>query len=160
MRLFPALLAAGALAAVALPAAAQEAPANSGPYFIMDISDANVILAAGGSRARQGSIANVTVSVVSAPSAIQDGIARLDMAYSFQCGRNTFKTPGAAAYDVDGGFMGAVDDDQDWTAINPGAVSETIMQYACDGKLPDGVEAIDADIDEVAARYRELSAGE
>ena len=160
MRLFPALLAAGALAAVALPAAAQDPLPNSGPYFIMDITEQNIILAAGGTRVRQGNEAAVTISVVSAADAVQDGIARLDMSYRFQCSQRTFKTPGASAYGLDGGFMGGIEDDQDWEAVNSGATSETILAYACDGTVPDGVEAMDADINVLAAKYREISAGE
>lgn len=160
MRLFPALLAGAALAAVALPAAAQQAPANSGPYYIMDLSEQNIILAAGGSRARSGGEAGVTVSVISAADSVVDDIARLDMAYRFQCGRRMFKTTGAAAYGLDGGFMGAIDDDQDWEAVNMEATTAVIMNYACDASLPDGIEPIDGDINLLAERYREISAGE
>jgi hypothetical protein len=160
MRLFPALLAGAALAAVALPVAAQDPLPNSGPYYIMDLSDENLILAAGGTRVRSGGQASVTVSVLAAPDAIQDGIARLDMAYAFNCSARQFRTPGAAAYDVNGGFMGAIEDDDDWTDVNMTATSATIMAYACDGTLPEGIEPIEGDINNLAVRYREIAAGE
>ncbi|WP_125255447.1 hypothetical protein [Brevundimonas fluminis] len=160
MRLFPALLAGAALAAVALPVMAQDPLPNSGPYYIMDVTEENVILAAGGTRVRQGGEAGVTISVVSAADSVQDGIARLDMAYRFQCSQRTFKTPGASAYGLDGGFMGGIDDDQDWEAVNMTATSAVIMAYACDGTLAEGIEPIDGDINVIAERYREISAGE
>ncbi len=160
MRLFPALLVGAALAAVALPAAAQDPLPNAGPYYIMDVTEENVILAAGGTRVRQGGEASVTISVVSAADYVQDGIARLDMAYRFQCSQRRFKTPGAAAYDLNGGFMGAIDDDMEWEAVNMTATTATIMAYACDGTLPEGIEPIDGDINVIAERYREISAGE
>lgn len=154
------LAAAAAVAAVALPAQAQQAPANSGPYFIMDLSEANLTLAAGGTRARSGSQAAVTISVLSAPSAVQDGIARLDMAYQFDCTGRRFRTPAAAAYGLDGGFMGAIEDEPEWEAVNMEATSATIMAYACDGTLPEGIEPLQGDINVLAQRYREIAAGE
>ena len=160
MRLIPALFVGAALAAVALPAAAQDALPNSGPYYIMDIGEENIILAAGGTRARQGGEASVTISVISAADSVQDGIARLDMGYRFQCSQRTFKTPGASAYGLNGSHMGSINDDQEWTAVNMTATSATIMAYACDGTLPEGVEAIDSDINLIAEKYREISAAE
>lgn len=159
MRLFPALLAGAALATVALPALAQDPLPNTGPYFIMDVGEENVILAAGGTRVRQGGEAGVTISVISAANSVQDGIARLDMGYRFQCSQRNFKTPGASAYGMDGGFLGGVEDDQDWEAVNMTATSAVIMAYACDGTLPEGVEPINGDINVIAERYREISAG-
>ncbi|HEV2082193.1 MAG TPA: hypothetical protein VGR32_07030 [Brevundimonas sp.] len=160
MRLFPTLFAGAALAAVALPVMAQDPLPNSGPYYIMDVTEENIILAAGGTRARQGGEAAVTISVVSAADSVQDGIARLDMDYRFQCSQKTFKTPGASAYGLDGGFMGGIEDEQQWEAVNMTATSAVIMAYACDGTLPEGIEPIDGDINVIAERYREISAGE
>lgn len=154
------LVAAVAVSAAALPAQAQDPVANSGPYFIMDLADENLILAAGGTRSRAGSQAKVTISVLSAPNAVQDGIARLDMAYEFDCSGRRFRTPSATAYDLNGGLMGSIADEPSWTDVNMTATSATIMAYACDSTLPEGVEPIQGDINVLAARYREIAAGE
>jgi hypothetical protein len=154
------LVAAAAVAAVALPAQAQQAPANSGPYFIMDLSEANLTLAAGGTRTRSGAQANVTVSVLMAADAIQDGIARLDMAYRFDCSGRRFQTVGAAGYGLTGDFLGALDDETGWKAVSAGTTTETIMAYACDQTLPEGIEPIQGEINILAERYREIAAGE
>jgi hypothetical protein len=154
------LAAAAAVAAAAVPAQAQEAPANSGPYFIMDLSEANLTLAAGGTRTRSGSQANVTVSVLIAADAVEDGIARLDMAYQFDCSGRRFRTNAAAGYGLDGGFLGAINDEPTWEAVNMDATTAVIMAYACDQTLPEGIEPIQGDIDTLAERYREIAAGE
>jgi len=160
MRLPLISLAAVAVAAIALPAQAQQAPANSGPYFIMDLSEENLLLAAGGTRSRSGSQAAVTVSVLSAPGAVESGIARLDMGYQFDCAGRRFRTPDAAAYGLDGSFMGALNEEPEWEAVNMQATSATIMAYACDGTLPEGIEPIEGEINVLAERYREIAAGE
>lgn len=154
MRLMSALLLGCALALPAAAVQAQDAPPNVGPYIIMDASTDNLVLAASGTRNRSGAQASITVSVIAAAATREAGIARLDMAYLFDCTNSRFKTPAAAAYDLSGGFMGAIDDDGDWEAVNPEAPSAAIQRLACDNTVDEGIEPLE-DLNAISAVYQE-----
>lgn len=154
MRLMSALLLGCALALPAAAVQAQEAPPNVGPYIIMDASTDSLILAASGTRQRSGAQASVTISVIASAATREAGIARLDMAYLFDCTTSRYKTPGAAAYDAAGGFMGAIEDDGDWEAVNPEAPSASMQRLACDNTVDEGIEPLE-DLNAISAVYQE-----
>lgn len=146
--------------AVALPAAAQQAPANSGPHYILVLSDTNLNTAAGGTRTRQGDEAAVTVSFIRKADSSQDGIARIDMAFRFRCSQRMVETPVAAAYGLDGGFRGAFETSEGWQPVELNGDNAIAMAYACDGTLPEGTAPLTGDINKVAADYRRWAAGD
>jgi hypothetical protein len=151
-------LAAGTLAATTFgfsAAQAQSAPPVSAPYYIIDAGENALAIASGGSVRKSGNIARITIVMGSHPDQVaESGIARLDMAYEFNCANSTYRTPGAAAYDVDGGFIGAIDDDEPWEAVAPDSNNATFKALACDGVIPEDSE-IDGDLTGVLAVYRE-----
>lgn len=151
-------LAAGTLAATTFgfsAAHAQSAPPVSAPYYIIDADTAALAIASGGSVRKSGNTASITIVMGSHPDQLaQSGIARLDMAYVFNCANSTYRTPGAAAYDADGDFMGAIDDDSPWTPVARDSNNWTFKGIACDGAIPADSE-IDGDLTGVIAVYRE-----
>lgn len=151
-------LAAGTLAATTFgitAAEAQSAPRFSAPYYIIDADENALAIASGGSVRKSGNIASMTVIMGSHPDQVaQSGIARLDMAYEFNCSNSTYRTPAAAAYDVDGDFMGAIDDDSPWEAVAPNSNNWTFKSIACDGTIPADSE-VDGDLTTILAIYRE-----
>jgi len=84
----------------------------------------------------------------------ESGIARLDMAYEFNCANSTYRTPGAAAYDINGDFMGAIDDDSPWEPVAPSSNNSTFKGIACDGVIPEDSEVGD-NLTDIIAVYRE-----
>ena len=155
----PALaLAAGTLAAASLgisAAQAQSAPRFSAPYYIIDADTDALAIASGGSVRKSGNTASITIIMGSHPDQVaESGIARLDMAYEFNCANSTYRTPGAAAYDVNGGFMGAIDDDEPWEAVAPDSNNATFKGIACDGVIPDDSEVGD-NLTGIIAVYRD-----
>jgi hypothetical protein len=151
-------LAAGTLAAASFgisAAQAQSAPRFSAPYYIVDADADALAIASGGSVRKSGNIASITIVMGSHPDQVaESGIARLDMAYEFNCANSTYRTPGAAAYDVNGDFMGAIDDDEPWQAVAPNSNNWTFKSIACDGLIPDDSE-VDGDLTGIIAVYRE-----
>ncbi|MEH6698904.1 MAG: surface-adhesin E family protein [Brevundimonas sp.] len=151
-------LAAGTLAAASFgisAAQAQSAPPASAPYYIVDAGDSALAIASGGSLRKSGNIASMTVVMGAHPDQVaESGIARLDMAYEFNCANSTYRTPGAAAYDVDGGFMGAIDDDEPWQPVAPDSNNATFKAIACDGVIPEDSEVGD-NLTDIIAVYRE-----
>lgn len=151
-------LAAGTLAATSLgfsAAQAQSAPPVSAPYYIIDADTNALAIASGGSVRRSGNTASITIVMGSHPDQVaESGIARLDMAYEFNCANSTYRTPAAGAYDVNGGFMGAIDDDSPWEPVAPDSNNWTFRGIACDGAIPDDSE-IDGDLTGILAVYRE-----
>ncbi|MBO9501485.1 hypothetical protein J7346_07185 [Brevundimonas sp. A19_0] len=91
---------------------------------------------------KSGNFATITVITGSSPATLADtGFARLDMAYRFDCQAGTYKTPLFAAYDADGNFVGAVNDDSEpWEAVNPEATAGVILALACNGMVPEDSE--------------------
>ena len=151
-------LAAGTLAATTFgfsAAQAQSAPPVSAPYYIVDADTAALAIASGGSVRRSGNTASMTIVMGSHPDQVaESGIARLDMAYEFNCANSTYRTPGAAAYDVNGGFMGAIDDDEPWEAVARDSNNWTFKDIACNGVIPEDSE-VDGDLTGIIAVYRE-----
>ena len=150
--------AAGTLAATTFgfsAAQAHSAPPVSAPYYIIDADTNALALASGGSVRKSGNIASITIVMGSHPDQVaESGIARLDMAYEFNCANSTYRTPGAAAYDVNGGFMGAIDDDEPWEAVAPDSNNATFKGIACDGVIPDDSEVGD-NLTGIIAVYRD-----
>jgi hypothetical protein len=151
-------LAAGTLAATTFgfsAAQAQSAPPVSAPYYIVDADTAALAIASGGSVRRSGNTASMTIVMGSHPDQVaESGIARLDMAYEFNCANLTYRTPGAAAYDVKGDFMGAIDDDSPWEPVARDSNNWTFKGIACDGVIPEDSE-IDGDLTGIIAVYRD-----
>ncbi|MFW2341379.1 surface-adhesin E family protein [Brevundimonas sp.] len=151
-------LAAGTLAATTFgisAAQAQSAPPVSAPYYIVDADTAALALASGGSVRKSGNTASITIVMGSHPDQVaQSGIARLDMAYEFNCANSTYRTPGAAAYDVNGDFMGAIDDDSPWEAVARDSNNWTFKDIACNGIIPEDSEVGD-NLTDIIAVYRE-----
>lgn len=151
-------LAAGTLAATTFgvsAAEAQSAPRFSAPYYIVNADENALAIASGGSVRKSGNIASMTVIMGSHPNQVADsGIARLDMAYEFNCSNSTYRTPAAAAYDVDGDFMGAIDDDSPWEAVARDSTNSIFRGIACDGIVPEDSE-VDGDLTTMLAVYRE-----
>jgi len=145
-------LATAALAAATLGVSApraQEAPALDGPYYLIDITRESLIFVAGGTMQKSGNIASVTVITGSSPETLAEtGFSRLDMRYQFDCRNSTYKVPNFAGYGEDGSLMGALNDDQDWTAVNPQAASADIMDLACNGMVLEG------DVQTIVTEYR------
>lgn len=133
-------MAAAASLGVSAPRAQEPAPpALAGPYYLISITNDALIFAAGGTVQKSGNFATVTVITGSSPATLADtGFARLDMSYRFDCRAGTYKTPLFAAYDTDGNFVGAVNDDNEaWEAVNPTAAAGVVMALACDGTVPE-----------------------
>ncbi|MBU2168856.1 MAG: hypothetical protein KKF88_13600 [Alphaproteobacteria bacterium] len=151
-------LAAGTLAAATFgisAAQAQSAPPVSAPYYIIDADTNALAIASGGSVRRSGNTASITIVMGSHPDQVaESGIARLDMAYEFNCANSTYRTPGAAAYDVNGGFMGAIDDNEPWEAVARDSNNWTFKDIACNGVIPEDSE-VDGDLTGIIAVYRE-----
>lgn len=151
-------LAAGTLAATTFGIAgahAQSAPPASAPYYIVDANDDALTIASGGSVRKSGNMASITIIMGANPDELaKSGIARLDMAYEFNCSNSTYRTPGAAGYDVSGGFMGAIDDDSPWEAVAENSNNATFMGIACNGVIPEDSE-VGGDPNDVIAVYRE-----
>lgn len=151
-------LAAGTLAATTFgisTAQAQSAPRFSAPYYIVDADENALAIASGGSVRKSGNTASITIIMGSHPNQVaESGIARLDMAYEFNCSNSTYRTPGAAAYDVNGGFMGAIDDDSPWEPVARDSNNWTFKGIACDGVIPPDSE-VDGDLTGIIAVYRE-----
>jgi hypothetical protein len=151
-------LAAGTLAATTFglsAAQAQSAPPVSAPYYIVDADTAALAIASGGSVRRSGNTASMTIVRGWHPDQVaESGIARLDMAYEFNCANSTYRTPGAAAYDVNGDFMGAIDDDSPWEPVARARNNWTFKGIACDGVIPEDSE-IDGDLTGIIAVYRD-----
>lgn len=150
---------AAATVAVALPAAAQQVP-NTGPYYPVDGNADQIIIVAGGTRARTGAVGKVTVigAYSDAAQANTGGLARLDMAYEFQCNNRLYRSVQASAYDAQGGFMGGVDDAMEWEETAVDSPNELIRTFACDGTppTPEGT----ATLDEMMTFYRGWLAGQ
>jgi len=155
------ILTAAALAAASLgvsSAKAQNAPAFTGPYNLIDITRESLLFTATGTVEKSGNIASVTVITGSNPATLAEtGFARLDMRYQFDCRNSTYKTPVFAGYGADGALVGALTDDQDWAAVNPEAASAVIMALACNGTIPDD-SALTGDPDTIIAQYRDFIA--
>ncbi len=133
---------------------AQEAPAVSGPYYLIDITREALIIAAGGTVQKSGNIASVTVVTGSSPETLaQTGFGRLDMRYQFDCRNSTFKTPSFAGYGAGGELMGALTDDADWEAVNPEAPSAIVMALACNGTIP-ADSLLEGDVQTIVTQYR------
>ncbi|MBO9501484.1 surface-adhesin E family protein [Brevundimonas sp. A19_0] len=151
-------IAAGTLAATTLGIAgahAQSAPPFSAPYYIVDADTDALTIASGGSVRKSGDTASITIIMGATPDEVaQSGIARLDMVYEFNCANSTYRTPGAAGYDVSGGFMGAIDDDSPWEAVAENSNNGTFMGIACNGIIPEDSE-VNMDPNDVIAAYRE-----
>lgn len=151
-------LAAGTLAAATLglsAAQAQSAPPVSAPYYIVDADTNALAIASGGSVRRSGNTASITIVMGSHPDQVaESGIARLDMAYEFNCANSTYRTPAAGAYDVNGGFMGAIDDDSPWEPVAPDSNNWTFKDIACNGVIPEDSEVGD-NLTGIIAVYRE-----
>ncbi len=152
-------LAAAAVAATTLGVAApraQEAPALGGPYYLIDITRESLIFVAGGTVRKSGNIASITVIMGSSPGMLaQNGIARLDMGYQFDCRNATFRTPLAAGYDANGGLLGVIDDEAEWEAVNTTAPSADILDLACNGTVPED-SALEGNPDTIVAGYRDF----
>ena len=150
-------LAAGTLAAATFGltgAHAQSAPSFSAPYYVVDASEDALTLASGGSVRKSGNMASITIIMGSHPNALaESGIARMDMVYEFNCSNSTFRTPRAAGYDVNGGFMGAIDDDKPWEAVTQNTNNAIFMGIACNGVIPEDSE-VDMAPNDVIAAYR------
>jgi len=151
-------LATAAVAAATLglsSAQAQDAPAFTGPYHLISFGRDALVFTATGTVQKSGNMASVTVITGSNPSTLAEtGFARLDMRYQFNCRDATYKTPVFAAYNADGGLVGALDDDKDWEAVNPEAASAIIMELACNGTIPADSE-LNSDPDTIVAIYRD-----
>jgi len=141
------MAAAGAALAmtVAGAAAAQTPPANTGPYYTVNAGAKNAFLIAGGTRTRRGDIGTVTAVVLISEAGQQEnvGVARLDMAYEFQCGPNRLRNTSSGFYRPDGSLIEVLVYQAEWEAVSAGATSETIKRYACDGTLPDDADPYD-----------------
>ncbi|MDZ4364213.1 hypothetical protein [Brevundimonas sp.] len=141
------MAAAGAVLAmtVAGAAAAQTPPANAGPYYIVDGGADNAFLIAGGTRGRRGDIGTVTAVVLISEAKQEEniGVARLDMAYEFQCGPNRLRNTSSGFYRADGSLIEVLVNEPEWEAVSSGATSETMKRYACDGTLPADAEPYD-----------------
>lgn len=136
-------------------AMAQTPPPVAPPYHLIDVSENNILIVAAGTVSKSRDIAGITVIVGSSPATLaQNNIARLDMGYQFNCRNSTYRTPVAAAYDASGGFMGAIDDDDDWEAVNPTAPSAVIMNLACNNVIPPDSE-VNGDPNAIIGVYRE-----
>jgi hypothetical protein len=125
--------------ALAWPAAAQTPPTVGGPYYIVDADAAVATLIAGGTRTLQGDIGTVTAVVLISEATRQEagGAARMDMAYEFQCRRNTLRNTLASFYLPDGSLLQSIDtSDVAWEAVSPGAASEIMKVFACTGATP------------------------
>jgi len=152
-------LAAGTLAATTLgltTAHAQSAPPVGAPYYIVDAGESALAMASGGSIRKSGNIATITVVMGSHPDQMANagGIARMDMAYEFNCANSTYRTPVAAAYDADGDLMDTLADDSPWEAVAPDSNNWMFKRIACDGIYPDDVYEGE-DLAGVIAIYRE-----
>jgi hypothetical protein len=75
------------------------------------------------------------------------------MRYQFDCRNSTYKVPNFAGYGEDGSLMGALNDDQDWTAVNPQAASADIMDLACNGNVPADM-VLEGDVQTIVTEYR------
>lgn len=139
---------------VAGAAAAQTPPANTGPYYIADGGAENAFIIAGGTRARRGDIGMVTAVVLisEAAQAESSGIARLDMAYEFQCSTNRLRNTSSGFYRPDGSLVEVLVNEPEWEPVAAGATSETMKRYACDGTLPEDAEPF-ADLGIVTQAY-------
>lgn len=138
----------------AVAARAQEAPAVTGPYYLIDITREALIFAAGGTVQKSGDIAHVTVIIGSSPDALAEtGFGRLDMRYQFNCRNSTYKTPSFAGYGGGGELMGALTDDSDWEAVNPEAPSALVMDLACNGNMP-ADRVLEGDVQMIVTEYR------
>jgi hypothetical protein len=137
-------------------AQAQDAPAFAGPYNLISITRDSLVFTATGTVQKSGNIASVTVITGSNPATLAEtGFARLDMRYNFNCSNSTYKTPSVAAYGADGSLVGAIDDDQDWEAVNPEAASADIMALACNGTIPADSD-LTGEPNSIIAQYREF----
>ena len=152
-------LAAAAVAATTLGVSApraQEAPAVDGPYYLIDVTRDSLMVAAGGTVRKSGSIASITMVMGSPPAMLAaSGIARMDMNYQFNCRSSTYRTDVAAAYGADGRLLGVIDNATDWEAVNLSASAGTMMALACDGTIPDDSE-LEGDPNTIVAGYRDF----
>ncbi len=156
------ILTAAAALAFAFPAAAQTPPAFTGPYYIVDANGAAASLIAGGTRARRGDIATVTVVVLISPATREEagGAARMDMAYEFQCGPNNLRNPLASFYLANGSLLQSIDtSDAAWEPVSPGAASEIMKNFACTGATPPDAIPID-NLAEIVSGYDVWSASQ
>ena len=152
-------LAAGTLAATTFgltSAQAQSVPPVGAPYYIVDAGENALAMASGGSVRKSGNIASITIVMGSHPDqmAAAGGIARMDMAYEFNCANSTYRTPGAAAYDVNGDLMDTLADDSPWEPVAPDSNNWTFKGIACDGTYPADVYEGN-DLTGVIAVYRD-----
>ena len=157
------ILTAAAAFALASPALAQTPPAFTGPYYIVDANAATATLIAGGTRARRGDLGMVTVIVLISPATREEagGAARMDMAYEFQCGRNTLRTPLATFYMPDGSLIQTIDNASTaaFEPVSAGAASELMKAFACEGTAPPDAVPMPS-LAEIASGYDEWSAGQ
>lgn len=148
-------IAVGALAAASASAAlAQTPPPVAPPYHVIDAGEQALAIAAGGTVRKSGDTASITVIMGSHPTQeAESGIARMDMAYVYNCRNSTYRTPVAAAYDKSGALIGAIDDDSDWEAVAPDSNNSVFQAMACNGHIPEDA-VIDGDLNEIIGVYR------
>lgn len=120
----------------AAPALAQ-VPATTGPYYVIDGDENQMVAAAAGTRQRRGAIATITVLVIFPDDVIaRDGVGRMDMAYEYRCGGTDYRSTSMAMYTEQGAQVYATDDDSEWQAVTAGSPNDVVRAYACDGTPP------------------------
>jgi hypothetical protein len=70
-----------------------------------------------------------------------------------------FNLTAPATYDVSGTVVQVFGPSGDWLAVTAGSRLDNMMNFACDGTVPDGVTPINSNINSLAARFREIRAG-
>lgn len=148
------LVAAVAVGAVpAHPASAQDPVAMGGPYVLISSSPERRVVVAGGTRARRGGEASITVSMIVAQAYLADQMSRIDMAHRFDCANARYKIVASTAYNVRGAVLQNWTGDEGWKAVDPTGPGGKMMRYACDGTVPPGPAPWTGDIAGLTAEY-------
>lgn len=127
--------------ALALPAAAQEAPQPAGPFQIESIRpDMSGAVSLPSVRVENG-VGKATLIFFLSPAMSQQmsGIGRMDMNYEFRCAQRVSRTVGVTAWAPSGALIEHVPDAiSDWEAVNPTSPNEATRAFVCENGALEG----------------------
>lgn len=149
------LLSAVAVMAFAAPAMAQDPVPVAGPYYIVSADTGTAMLVAGGTRARRGDVATISVAVLLSPEtqAGLSGVTRMYMGYEFQCRANQLRSRVTSFISADGSVFQTLTDEDDWETVGVNAPSEQVRDMACENRAPANEAGPQDDLRAVEAIY-------
>lgn len=139
------------IAATGVWAQTTPAPADAGPYLVLETSPDVLSILATGSRTRTGDEATLTWILLKNPPAAS-GAARTDIGVLVDCGRKAMQQRVFAVRTLDGALMQTGQNPKpEWMALGGGHSDRTILTLACEGTVS---AATHPDLAQVGADWR------